>query len=507
MRRYKHSLSHYKLASFSMGNLVPVGLIDVLPGDSIRMSTSVLLRLQALAAPVMHPVSVRIHHFFVPFRILWPRESAEIGGWEEFITGGRDGEGDGAVYPVITGEVAGNSLFDFMGVPPVVGLSQTLSALPIRAYNMIYNEYYRDQDLIEPVDEDFTEIQNVAWEKDIFTAARPWAQKGPEVTLPLGTTAPVVANLTTPGVTDTPAFRGPFTGGPTQEDFLRGVTGSPNAQFSGNAAATTSLRWGVLGAGTGLLADLSDASAVDVNTVRLAFALQRYQEARAQFGSRYTEYLRYLGIRSSDARLQRPEYLGGGRSTVSFSEVLRTSNAATMADPPEDYPSVGEMNGHGIAALRTRPFVRFFEEHGVILSLASVRPRSMYADGVHRSWLKRTKEDYFQKELESVGQQSVQYREVYAEHATPEGDFGWQDRYYEYRHQPSNVTSLFRTVYNDWHLARLFSSDPALNADFINCDPGQRIFADQNFANLLGMFSHSVQARRMVGNRTIGRIF
>lgn len=511
MKRSKHSLSHYKLASFDAGMLVPVGMIDVLPGDSVRMSTSMLLRLSPLATPVMHPVHVRLHHWFVPFRILWPRESAEVGGFEQFITGGEDGEGDGAVFPSRTAVPLAGSILDYMGIPP--GTSVNYSLLPVRAYNMIYNEFYRDQDLSVKRDQDLdTDVAVISWEKDIFTAARPWTQKGPTVTMPLGDTAPVVPDMSNvAGGSSTPLFTadGAVWPGPAGSSALSAVGGFDTPGWALGDPGTTGIqnvRWGDGNGGsvmrTGLLADLEQAGGPDVNAVRLAFALQRYQEARAQFGSRYTEYLRYLGIRSSDARLQRPEYLGGGRATVSFSEVLRTGN-----DDGEEASPIGQMRGHGISALRTRPFVRFFEEHGVVLTLASVRPKSMYADGIHRSWIKRTKEDYFQKELETIGQQEVYYKEVYTPHATPDGVFGWNDRYYEYRHQPSSVAGEFRTVYNDWHWARLFGSDPALNAEFVLCDPGKRIFQQETNSTLLGMFSHSIQARRMVGNRVIGRIF
>jgi hypothetical protein len=249
---------------------------------------------------------------------------------------------------------------------------------------------------------------------------------------------------------------------------------------------------------SGLLADLSNATAVNVNEVRRAFALQRYQEARALYGSRYTEYLAYLGVKSSDARLQRPEYLGGGKATISFSEVLVTGTGLSADDP------VGTMKGHGISAMRSRRFRKFFEEHGVVLTLATVRPKPIYADGIHRSWMRYTKEDYWQKELELIGQQEIGTREVYAGAAA--GVWGYGDRYSEYRSVPSTIASDFRDTMSYWHLARLFSSAPALNADFIECDPGMRIFAEQTGHPLWAMIGHKIQARRMVGKNTIGRI-
>lgn len=246
------------------------------------------------------------------------------------------------------------------------------------------------------------------------------------------------------------------------------------------------------------MADLTNASAVNVNDVRRAFALQRYQEARAQYGSRFVEYLRYLGIRPSDARLQRPEYLGGGKQTISFSEVLRTGSESTAP--------IGELAGHGIAAMRSRRYRRFFEEHGHVITLMSVRPRTMYQDGLHKMWSRRTKEDYWQKELELIGQEEVANREIYLAGPAPAATFGYNDRYYSYRHLPSGVSGEFRDVLNYWHLGRQFAAAPALNASFVECDPTKRVHAEQTMNSLWVMVNHSIQARRMVTRKTIGRI-
>lgn len=493
MKRSKHSLSHYVLSTFNMGNLVPVGWYDVLPGDSIRQQTSMLIRVSPLVTPVMHPVSVRLHHWYVPLRILWDE-------FEPFITGGTDGEGDGAVFPVVsTAAIAATAggLADYLGIQSGAGAALNVSQMPFRAYNKIYNENYRDQDLQSEVGELSGDIQPVAWEKDIFTAARPWTQKGPTVTLPLGTVAPVVSDGNAPtfstGVGSWP--------GPVNQSALQANNGSATPGWMMGAYGGTS--GPVLFSQTGLEADLSAATAADVNSLRLAMALQRWQEARAQFGSRYTEYLRYLGIRSSDARLQRPEYLGGGRATISFSEVLNTGGQDDGADVP-----TGNLSGHGISAMRTRPYVRFFEEHGIVMTLASIRPKSIYVNGLDRKWSKFTREDFYQRELEQIGQQEVYNRELKLTHASPDGVFGYQDRYSEYRSQQSYVTGQFRSTLNDWHFGRIFGTDPALNASFIECDPGVRPFADQTAGanHMWAMVSHSIQARRMVGNRTIGRI-
>lgn len=486
MKRSKHSLSHYRLLTADMGELLPVACYEVLPGDSIQQSTSLLLRVSPLLAPVMHPVQVRIHHWFVPHRIVWDR-------WEDFITGGKDGLGDGAVFPTIGpfSPVAGG-LYDYLGLAP--GVNQTISALPTRSYNRIWSEFYRDADLVADVSVDDGNLKKVAWEKDYFAAARPWPQKGPDVSIPLGDRAPVK------GIgAENQAFS--LTNQNVYQSGDSAVSQFPIAEWIN---VTTPERYAVKGtAASGgfpdIYADLTNATAANVNTVRRAFALQRYQEARAQYGHRYSEYLAFLGVRSSDARLQRPEYLGGGKATISFSEVLQTGPEAAGG-------GVANLKGHGISALRSRRFRRFFEEHGLVLSLLSVRPRAMYMQGTHRMWSRRLKEDYWQRELELIGQQEIRNKEIYQAHATPEGIFGYGDRYSEYRHLQSGVSGDFRTSLNFWHMAREFGAAPVLNSSFVECVPTKRINAVSTNDVLWIMCNHSIQARRMVTKKTIGRI-
>jgi len=240
-----------------------------------------------------------------------------------------------------------------------------------------------------------------------------------------------------------------------------------------------------------LQTDLTGASAITINLLREAFALQRFEEARARFGSRYVEYLRYLGVRSSDARLQRPEFLGGGRYPVQFSEVLQTAEGT---DP------VGELRGHGIGVARSNRYRRFFEEHGYVYTFMVVKPKTIYMQGLPRTWNRRTKEDFFQKELQHIGQQEVLNKEVYAGHASPNGTFGFQDRYDEYRRAESSVSGEFRETLNFWHFARQFSSDPALNSTFVRCVPTENPFAVNSANTLYCMARHNIQARRIVAS-------
>lgn len=501
MKRNKHSLSNYKLLTADMGKLIPIGLTECLPGDTIQHSTSMLVRMSPLVAPVMHPVSVRIHHWFVPHRLSYD-------GWEDFITGGPLGTGSALPYPTNASAFTINqgTVGDYLGLPTGISLpANAFSTLPFQAYNRIYNEYYRDEDLCPLVAVDQNIIQNIAWEKDYFTTARPWAQKGPSITLPLGTSAPVASGTVLSNAANI-KVRG-LTGAMTDVNTsvtvgtaLTNVTGSATGaiNFGADGTNTTGLRTPILSA------DLTSATATDINAVRRAFALQRYQEARAQYGSRYTEYLRYIGLTPKDARMDRPEFLGGGKQTIAFSEILRTGNvAADNTTLP-----IGQLKGHGIAAMRSNKYRYFVEEHGYIISLMSVLPRSMYVNGIPRTWTKRTKEDYFQKELELIGQQAVSNSEVFAGtvDATNKAVFGYQDRYSEYRSQPSTIAGEFRSTLDYWHLARKFASLPVINASFVECDPSKRIFAEQTQNSMWIMANHNMQARRMVGHKTVGRV-
>lgn len=492
MKRNKFSLSHHKLLTCNMGELVPIACMEVLPGDAFQMATSALVRCSPLLTPVMHPVDVRIHHWFVPHRLSWT-------DWENFITGGPDGNNASVMPTISTGGsgVSVSSLADYLGIPTGVA-NKSYSALPTRGYQRIYNEWYRDQDLETAATIDLTDgadtttttsLQNCDWEKDYLTSARPWEQKGPSITLPLGSTAPVkgigIRDASAAGVDSNVSTREtlPLTTPRTYPFSISTASAS-----SGNIEVTS---------GTDrtpkIYADLSEATASSVNLLREAFALQRYEEARARYGSRYTEYLRYLGVRSSDARLQRPEYLGGGRNTIQFSEVLQTGGTSAGAQT-----GVGNLAGHGIAATRSNRFRRFFEEHGYIISLMSVRPKTMYIQGLRRTFNRTVKEDFWQHELEHIGQQEVLNKEVYLAHATPEGTFGYQDRYDEYRREESWVSGEFRSTLNMWHFARSFSGDPALNATFVKCVPSEAPFAVNSSNTLWIMVKNSVQARRML---------
>lgn len=471
MKRSKHSLSHYHLTSIDQGALVPIGHFEVLPGDTVQMSTSALVRAAPLVAPIMHPVHCRIHHFFVPYRLLWV-------DFEDFITGGPTGTNASTPPYKNPGgangyaNVTAGTLANYLGLPiGTYGNSLTVSALPFRAYNLIFNEWYRDQDLVSEVALSTasgldtttpTALLNVAWEKDYFTSARTTEQKGAAATVPVSQ-APSVAG-----------------------SFRLQATNLPTA--AGNVTSTGA---GVMQvAGANAYYDLAAAGVtINIGDLRESLAIQRYREARLLYGSRYVEYLRYLGVKSSDARLQRPEYLGGGKQTIQFSEVLQTAEGTNP---------VGMMRGHGIGALRSNRWRRFFEEHGIVMSLMSVKPRTVYMQSADRSWFRTIKEDFYQKELEHIGQQPVYNREVYSGHSAPAGVFGYQDRYDEYRRKESRVSGEFADTLKYWHMARDLSSEPTLNASFVTSTPTNRVYASTTTDQLYVMAMHSIQARRMV---------
>lgn len=500
MQRNTFNLSHTKLATFDMGQLVPVGLQEILPGDSIVQNSTALIRLPALNAPVMHPVVARIDHFFVPHRLIWS-------DWENFITGGPDGN-NASGFPTISLNTATHgrgTLANYLGVPNNTG-TYPVSALPFRGYALIWNEWFRDQDLNPALTIDLTDgvdsttnltLQRCCWEKDYFTTCRPWPQKGDAVTVPVGGIVPVsnTGDIVLDGH-DT-EFRDAQNG----QGQLHTLTAAPaTGAVSSNRLSSTVYGWDpeqiLSGAAVAaaLEVDLSNAAEIDIITLRRALAIQRYQERMARTGSKYTDYLRGMGVRSPDERLQRPEYLGGGRQTVQISEVLQTA--------PVSGVGVGDLFGHGIGMARSNAFRAYFPEHGYVFTLMSVRPKTIYTQGLARTWNRRVKEDFFQPELQMIGQQAVQVKEVKGAASGSGGDdtFGYQDRYDEYRRTESTTAGEFSEggTNEDWHLGREFATAPVLNAEFVTCTPSPRIYQDSGESECKVMIKHNVKAARLL---------
>ena len=467
MKRAKHTLSHYRMVTAKMGELFPVGCVPVLPGDTFQHSTEALIRVSPLNTPVMHPVRVRLHHFFVPNRIVWP--ATENGGWENFITGGEDGNNTASI-PTVTTTAEKKSVLAYLGLPPLAG--SNITALSLRAVNMIYNEYYRDEQIIPKRSLNENSLPYIAWEKDYFTSARPSSQLGPTVTIPVS--SDVNIGTAVPAEVQGAAVKDP-------NGLWRKIS-------TGAADATAEQQL------------FASSTTADINAFRVGFALQRYQEARSRYGARFVEYLRYLGITPSDARLQRPEFLAGGSTRLNFSEVLQTTPAGQANEP-----GVGDLYGHGIAGVRSNRYRKFFEEHGYVITMMSIRPKSIYQNGIPREYIKRTKEDFFQKELANLGQQEVDNREINANASA--ATFGYQDRYMEYRNHPSQVGQDFRDVLNSWHLARDLDTGTALNQSFVECKPSDRIYqVTGEYDNLWIMVNHRIVARRMVPKRANPRV-
>lgn len=455
MRRNKFSLSHYRMFTNSMGNLIPIQCVPVMPNDTMQGRNSVLLRMAPLNTPVMHPVQIRIDTWFLPYRVADDE-------WEDFITGA-DPAASPQLIPVETGA---NKLGQFFDIQE--DYDGTNLALPFQTYNKIFNQRYRDQDLVTEVAELNQDIQACAWEKDYYTTARPSPAKGGNVQIPITGNQTLATNAV--GIKD-PDIE--FDGDLTSADIK--ALDSSGAFLSGSASGA------------------NNYLSMDPNDLRLGMALQRYREARNRYGSRFTEYLRYLGVRNpSDARLQEPELLGSGRGMVSFSEVLQTA----PNNPGVDQDGIGDLFGHGIAGVRTRPWRRYFEEHGIVMTLLSVRPKSVYMNVQPREWLKKTREDFYQKELVNIGQQPIWAAETFGDVADNYATWGWQDRYSEYRFHPSTIQGEFRNVLNTWTLARDFATAPVLNGDFVTCNPSERIFQTTTNDTLLIMANNSLVARR-----------
>jgi len=462
-RKNKFDKSHERKMSLNMGELIPMYLDEIVPGDNFRVNSEIFIRMAPMLAPIMHRVNVSTHFFFVPSRILWDN-------FEDFITGGKDGDAL-PQHPYLTYSEGGRQYFtkgrlaDYLGIPtsddmPVITEAKGINALPFRAYQMIYNEYYRDQNLQNEIafstgdglddPNNLIYLRSRAWEKDYFTSALPWAQRGGEATVP-----------------QTAKGQSQFWDALNDQAYAPGVIKNIQANGEGGLIDEDALSLGI-----------DPNTNITVNDLRKSVRLQEWLERQARGGARYVEtILSHFGVRGSDARMMRPEYLGGGINPVVISETLQTSGTA---DPANNYTPtpLGQMAGHGIAVGTNHGFKKSFNEFGYVMGIMSVMPKTAYQNGIHRMWSRADKFDYYWPEFAQLGEQEIKNNEIFFDGASDStSTWGYQSRYSEMKYGCSSVHGDFRDNLDYWHMGRKFSGLPALNADFIKSDPTHRIFA------------------------------
>ena len=500
--------------TFDFDYLVPIFVDEILPGDTANVTVNTFARLATQKVPIMDNMYVDYFFFFVPSRLVWTN-------WEKF-NGAQDNPDDSTDFTIpvlddstaVTGWTVG-SIFDKMGLPTGVPGISNVNALPFRAYNLIWNEWFRDQNMQDSVtvnkdngDDPLSDYQLLKRGKrhDYFTSCLPWPQKGPDVTLPLGTSAPVIGI----GKLDTTWDNGAMT------VYESDGTQSTYANSQIITATNNKYVFGVEKQNIGgtdypnIRADLSAATAATINQLREAFLMQSLFELDARGGTRYVEILlAHFNVQSPDFRLQRPEYLGGGSSKINSHPVAQTS-PTSGSNAQGQLAAFGTMSSTGQIG-----FTKSFVEHGYVIGMACARADLTYQQGLNRMWSRQTRYDFFWPKLQQLGEQAVLMKEIYAKGTVnDEKVFGYQERHAEYRYNPSQIKGEFRSTYatplDYWHLAEEFGAEPALDSTFIEQNtPIDRAIAVTGAPHLLfDAYFNYKHARPMVSRAipaTLGR--